>query len=161
VLGHAMRAGLLSHPEDVTMQLDFRSAFNSLSREAMLKAVAHRAPQLFKFADWMYKQPSPLRLAEAPPETAPLWSESGVRQGDPCRPLLFALAIPPVLESVPWHPSVRLIAVAWMMSSCRAQRRQFRKRTWICEIWQKALDSATHQKHRVLPSPEPGFDSLK
>jgi hypothetical protein len=93
------------------MQLDYCNAFNSLSREAMLKAVAHMAPQLFKFANWMYKQPCPLRLAEAPPETAPLWSESGVRQGDPCGPLIFALGIQPVLESVQsWHPSVRVIA---------------------------------------------------
>jgi hypothetical protein len=36
VLSHAIRAGLLAHPEDVTMQLDFRNAFNSSSREAML-----------------------------------------------------------------------------------------------------------------------------
>jgi hypothetical protein len=46
VLGHAVRAGTLAHPDDVTLQLEFKNAFNSLSRKAMLKAVAARAPQL-------------------------------------------------------------------------------------------------------------------
>jgi hypothetical protein len=55
VLGHAIRADILAHPEDVTLQLDFKNAFNTLSREAMLKAVADRAPQLLKLALWMYR----------------------------------------------------------------------------------------------------------
>lgn len=111
VLGHAIRAGDLAHPEDVTLQLDFKNAFNSLSREAMLSAVATRAPQLFKFAAWTYRHASSLLLPDPPPNTQPLLSRSGVRQGDPCGPLFFALALQDVLESVQdSHAEVRVIA---------------------------------------------------
>jgi hypothetical protein len=59
----------------------------------------------------MYKKPSLLLLAEAPPESAPLWSESAVRHCDSCGLLFYALGTQPVLESVQsWHPSVGVIA---------------------------------------------------
>jgi hypothetical protein len=110
-LGHAVRAGILAHPEDVTLQLDCKNAFNSLCRATMLRAVAERAPQLFRFALWMYKHASQLWLPEAPPDRGPLWSRSGVRQGDPCGPLFFALAIQSVLEEVQCsNPNIRVIA---------------------------------------------------
>ena len=91
VLGHAIRAGVKAHPEDVTLQLDFKNAFNMIHRGAMLQAVASRAPQLLKFAQWTYQKASPLRLPGAPPDVPALWSKPGVRQGDPCGPLFFAL----------------------------------------------------------------------
>jgi hypothetical protein len=78
----------------------------------MLRGVAERAPQLFRFALWMYKHASQLWLPEAPPDRGPLWSRSGVRQGDlSCRPLFFALAIQHVLEEVQCsYPDIRVIA---------------------------------------------------
>jgi hypothetical protein len=49
---HALRSGLSCCLGDVTLQLDFRNAFNSVSRTALLQAVAARAPHLLPFAAW-------------------------------------------------------------------------------------------------------------
>jgi hypothetical protein len=77
----------------------------------MLEAEATRAPQLLKFASWMYRHASQLWLAEPPPGSDPLLSKAGVRQGDPCGPLFFALALQDVLETVQqWHADVRVIS---------------------------------------------------
>ena len=108
VLGQGTKAGIMAHEKDVTLQLDFKNAFNSLSRQRMLEAVAKRAPQLVKYALWMYQHASHLWLADHP--TAIL-SRSGVRQGDPCGPLFFSLTLQDVLEMVQEaHPQVRTLA---------------------------------------------------
>jgi hypothetical protein len=39
-VGHALRSGLSCCPGDVTLQLDFRNLYNSVSRTALLQAVA-------------------------------------------------------------------------------------------------------------------------
>jgi hypothetical protein len=86
-------------PGDVTLQLDLWNAFNSVSRTALLQAVASRAPRLLPFA--------------APADASPLTSLSWVRQGDPCSPLLFALALQGPLEKVQdVFPDVRAVAYA-------------------------------------------------
>jgi hypothetical protein len=54
-VGHALRAGLFCCPNDVTLQLDFQNAFNSVSRQALLQAVACRAPGLLPFASWTFQ----------------------------------------------------------------------------------------------------------
>jgi hypothetical protein len=81
VLGHAIRAGILPHPEDVTLQLDCKNAFNSLSRETMLNAVATRGPQLCMYAAWTYTNASwiGLLLPVPPPNAQSPKSKSGVR----------------------------------------------------------------------------------
>jgi hypothetical protein len=97
------------HPHDVTLQVDCKNAFNSISRSCMLAAVAEQAPAFLPLASWTYKQSSPLLIPGA--EHHVLRSQSGVRQGDPCGPLFFALTIQPVLRSVQDnHPHVRVIA---------------------------------------------------
>jgi hypothetical protein len=83
-VGHALRSGLSCCPGDVTLQLDFRNAFNSVSRTALLQAVASRAPRLLPFAAWTYRSHGPLVVRGAPADAPPLTSQSGVRQGDPC-----------------------------------------------------------------------------
>lgn len=107
-LGHAVRAGAHDKPNEVTVQLDWRNAFNCISRQAVLAAVATRAPTLLPFAQWMYGQPSPLLVAGAQED---IWSSSGVRQGDPCGPLFFAITMQQMLEEVAEvFPEVRVIA---------------------------------------------------
>jgi hypothetical protein len=57
----------------------------------------------------MYSEASPLLVSGA--EHRRLWSKSGVRQGDPCGPLFFALTIQPLLQLVQVnYPTVRVIA---------------------------------------------------
>lgn len=110
-MGHAINAGVLANPDSVTLQLDAKNAFNTLSRNAMLKAVATRAPNLLPYAQWMYTPASQLHMAEVPHGSQPLWSQAGVRQGDPCGPLFFSLALQDVLQHVQlMNSDVRIIA---------------------------------------------------
>jgi hypothetical protein len=112
-MGHAIRAGIAADPTCVTAQLDWRNAFNSVSRDAMLAAVAKRAPKLLPFAAWMYKQPAQLWVAGVPREEGTLISECGVRQGDPCGPLFFALTLQGPLERVrELNPDLCLVSYA-------------------------------------------------
>ena len=52
-------------------------------------------PALACWADWCYGAPSLLLLGDGPP----LRSETGVQQGGPLGPLLFALALQPALQA--------------------------------------------------------------
>jgi hypothetical protein len=103
ILGHALRAGT-EMPGMLTLQVDITNAFNTVSRTAVLAQVAERHPRLLPFARWAYGQPSHLytdSLSEdLQRQGLELQSQTGVRQGDPCGPLLFALALQPILEAV-------------------------------------------------------------
>jgi hypothetical protein len=112
-VGHALRSGLSCCHGYVTLQLDFQNAFNSVSRTALLQAVASRAPRLLPFAAWTYRSHGPLVVRGASADAPPLTSQSGVRQGGPCGPLLFALALQGPLERI-WDafPDVRVVAYA-------------------------------------------------
>ena len=73
--------------------------------------VQQTAPQLSPLVWWMYGQPSDLVVPNAPPGAPTIRSSSGVRQGDPCGPLLFALTIQPQLRAVQQAlPNLRIIA---------------------------------------------------
>ena len=40
-MGHAIMTGVLEHPDDIILQLDFKNAFNSLHQDAMLPQSGH------------------------------------------------------------------------------------------------------------------------
>jgi hypothetical protein len=110
-VGHALRSGVSCCPGDVTLQLDFQNAFYSVSRTALLQAVASWALRLLPFAAWTYRSHRPLVVRGAPADAPPLTSQSGMRQGDPCGPLLFALALQGPLERVQEaFPDFRVVA---------------------------------------------------
>jgi hypothetical protein len=69
-------------------------------RQALLQAVASRAPRLLPFAAWTCCSYGPVVIRGAPADAPPLTSQRGVPQGDPCGPLLFALALQGHLEKV-------------------------------------------------------------
>jgi hypothetical protein len=77
----------------------------------MLAAIMQEAPQLLPLAQWLYCKPSALLVPNAPQGAPPIQSCTGVRQGDPCGPLFFALTVQPMLKSVhESFPGVRVIA---------------------------------------------------
>ncbi|GJP43967.1 hypothetical protein CLOM_g3365 [Closterium sp. NIES-68] len=105
VMAHAVQSALSLHPEWVVLQLDVANAFNSVSRAAMFDALRHSPfSGLIPFFRLFYASPSPLYYRNGPAiET--LQSASGVRQGDPCGPFLYALtqllAIRPTQQQSP------------------------------------------------------------
>jgi hypothetical protein len=54
-VSHTLRSGLSCCPVVLTLQLVFRNAFNSMSRQALLQAVASQAPCLLPFVAWTYR----------------------------------------------------------------------------------------------------------
>ena len=71
---------------------DFENAFNTIDRGKFLREVRHRMPGLARWAEWCYGRPSKLFF-----DGVVIQSEVGVQQGDPLGPLLFALALQPIL----------------------------------------------------------------
>ncbi|KAK3887055.1 hypothetical protein Pcinc_008820 [Petrolisthes cinctipes] len=83
------------HHEHIIVKVDMVNAFNSVSRKAVLEEVIHRFPAAMPLVSQAYSQPTLLQLS-----SARLWSQWGVQQSDPMGPLLFALAIDPVIRSL-------------------------------------------------------------
>ena len=79
--------------------LDSINAFNTMSREAIARAVRTYAPKFFKMAKWIYNSTAPLVVGRGEQQTV-LESAEGVRQGDPLGPFLFSLGLRPLLEKL-------------------------------------------------------------
>jgi len=74
------------------IKLDFRNAFNSLHRDAMLDAVYTNAPGIYKFCYASYNKASILAFNDRT-----TLSQEGTQQGDPLGALLFCIALQPIL----------------------------------------------------------------
>ena len=84
-----------SSPGKAFLKLDFSNAFNCVDREHFLREVRSHLPGLAPWADFCYARSSKLVFG-----AHTLSSECGVQQGDPLGPLLFALALQPVLSEL-------------------------------------------------------------
>ena len=72
----------------VMVKVDMANAFNTVRRDHFLRVVREHAPALYPLLWQAYSQPTPLYYG-----TTEIASMTGVQQGDPCGPAVFALAI--------------------------------------------------------------------
>ena len=82
-------------PDNVFLKLDFKNAFNRVRRDKTLEAARQFAPEIFPFVYSCYAGPSSLNF-----RGTILHSTEGVQQGDPLCPLLFSLAIHPLMQQL-------------------------------------------------------------
>ena len=83
------------HHDQLFLKIDFRNAFNTLRRDAILEAVVKHFPELLPYATSTISSPSHLQFGEFI-----LLSEEGAQQGDPLGPLYFCLVFKELLESL-------------------------------------------------------------
>ena len=94
---HAARSFILdpTRPSHIAVKLDVRNAFNSVRRDHMLEICKRRCPLIYNLVYLSYGTPSTLIAGGST-----ISSSTGVQQGDPLGPLLFALAVDDVARSV-------------------------------------------------------------
>ena len=92
-VANIVRSTIERFNEACVVTVDLRNAFNSVDRNAVLTAVNNT--QLCAYTQWAYGLPSILRFG-----TSTLSSSTGVQQGDPAGPVLFAFALAGVLDNL-------------------------------------------------------------
>jgi hypothetical protein len=92
---HATRRFLADMPPDyIIAKLDFNNAFNNIHRDDMLSAVAEHVPSIYQFCLSSYENTTLLKFSNNT-----ILSQEGCQQGDPLGPLLFCLAIHPLITA--------------------------------------------------------------
>ena len=106
----------LNNGDSALLSVDISNAFNTVSRADVASALYannHTRP-LWRLFDAAYRWRTPLvLLSSASDGTYVLWSEDGVRQGDPAGTFLFSLTLQPLLKRLRARfPSVTIVAIA-------------------------------------------------
>ncbi|GJR22592.1 hypothetical protein Tco_0971119 [Tanacetum coccineum] len=88
--------------------VDFKNAFNLVDRGVLLRKTGLRLPSISPWVEFCYARPARLYY-----DDSVLWSCQGVQQGDPLGPLLFALALHPLVQTI--NQSCELTLQAWYL----------------------------------------------
>ena len=99
VVAHSLRdtlARLKGQKGMALLKIDFRNAFNEISRDFFLKAACSLFPELSAWSGWCYSSPSILLYDHL----EIIESLCGVQQGDPLGPLYFCCGIMPLVEEL-------------------------------------------------------------
>jgi hypothetical protein len=99
---HAVRLATISHPDWHAVQLDFKNAFNEISRDLIWRQLQAHFPELCPYFRLRYGSPTKLLMMGDP---IPIFSSTGVQQGDPLGPFFFSLALQAVIDDRPKDPS--------------------------------------------------------
>ena len=87
---------LLPTLSETFLKIDFKNAFNLLSREAFVRASSTMFPGLERWTWWCYNQP-PLLVYN---HSRQFFSECGVQQGDPLGPLYFCCGLQALIDQI-------------------------------------------------------------
>nr|GEV96092.1 hypothetical protein [Tanacetum cinerariifolium] len=90
------------------LTVDFSNVFNLVDRSALLHEVRVNCPSISLWVDFSYGHVSRLYIGDTH-----IWSATRVQQGDPLRPLLFALILHPLLHKI--IDSCKLLLYAWYL----------------------------------------------
>eukprot|EP00731_Ephydatia_muelleri_P013255 Em0007g565a len=111
---HGLRKCIDDHWDDgdfVVLKADMRNAFNLVSRQAILDECASLFPELLPWVLWCYGTHSALWHP-----MGRVSSESGVQQGDPLGPLLFALVLQKIISVVDMDVEcIQMLFNAWFL----------------------------------------------
>ncbi|KAJ0898259.1 putative reverse transcriptase domain-containing protein [Helianthus annuus] len=92
---HSANRLLNTHHQDGSLAMltvNFSNAFNLVDRTALLNEVRKMCPSISAWVDFLYGQPARLYVGNDN-----IWSSTGVQQGDPLGPLLFAIVLHPLV----------------------------------------------------------------
>ncbi|KAJ0482043.1 putative reverse transcriptase domain-containing protein [Helianthus annuus] len=90
------------------LTVDFSNAFNLVDRSILLREVHRHCPSIFPWVQFLYAQPARLYVGNDR-----IRAFTGVQQGDPLGPLLFALALHPLVLQV--QENCKLPFHAWYL----------------------------------------------
>jgi hypothetical protein len=100
----------IRHPEldptSILSLMDFRNAFNEVKRESFLEEVRLKFPVIYPWVYFCYSSEAPLFI-----EDKTIFASTGVQQGDPLGPLLFALVLHPLLLHIKSKFSLQVGAI--------------------------------------------------
>ncbi|KAJ0542228.1 putative reverse transcriptase domain, exostosin [Helianthus annuus] len=108
---HSANRLLNTHHQDGSLAMltvDFSNAFNLVDRTALLNEVRKMCPSISAWVDFLYGQPARLYVGNNN-----IWSSTGVQQGDPLGPLLFALVLHPLVLRI--RDRCKLLFHAWYL----------------------------------------------
>jgi hypothetical protein len=94
----------------VLLKVNFKNAFSSVERDCILKEVQCHTPLLYPYLYQCYSNPSTLFFGDHL-----ISSSVGAQQGDPCGPMIFSLAIQPIILPLDFPPEY-LVFRWWNLS---------------------------------------------
>ncbi|KAK2443431.1 hypothetical protein QL285_014538 [Trifolium repens] len=90
------------------LTVDFSNAFNMVDRSALLQEVRARCPSIALWVEFLYGQATRLYLGDGH-----IMAATGVQQGDPLGPLLFALVLHTLCHKI--RDNCKLLLHAWYL----------------------------------------------
>jgi hypothetical protein len=93
-------------PASILSLMDFKNAFNEVKRESFLEEVRLKFPCIYPWVYFSYSSEAPLFI-----EDKTIFASTGVQQGDPLGPLLFALVLHPLLLHIKSEFSLQVGAI--------------------------------------------------